>query len=206
MYRHRYVCKYVPTYICICLFLKAYVHVYVYTYLCNICISFMYNFVSAEQKATRFLVQCKYSVALREFGYIYCWLNVKRHHYSITTEYINDVFTLNKNIDKFNLPHIWDRSLLNTPGLTLKIHVPAVENANSSQPNILTQLNQSNIPTQLGQPNSPMQIFTGSEHAHGTYWNPYKVQHFSFPRPEEVQLLAGWKLSSTTNVLFQRRI
>ena len=27
--------------------------------------------------------------------------------------------TLNRNIGKFNLPHIWDRVLLNTPGLTL---------------------------------------------------------------------------------------
>ena len=28
--------------------------------------------------------------------------------------------TLNRNIGNFNLPHIWDRVLLNTPGLTLK--------------------------------------------------------------------------------------
>ena len=28
--------------------------------------------------------------------------------------------TLNRNIGKFNLPHIWDRVLLNTSGLTLK--------------------------------------------------------------------------------------
>ena len=31
--------------------------------------------------------------------------------------------TLNRNIGKFNLPHISDRVLLNTPGLTLKSHV-----------------------------------------------------------------------------------
>ena len=31
--------------------------------------------------------------------------------------------TLNRNIGKFNLPHIWDRVLLNTPSLTLKRHV-----------------------------------------------------------------------------------
>ena len=30
--------------------------------------------------------------------------------------------TLNRNIGKFNLPHIWDRVLLNTPGLNLKRH------------------------------------------------------------------------------------
>ena len=28
--------------------------------------------------------------------------------------------TLNNNISKFNLPHIWDRVLLNMPGLNLK--------------------------------------------------------------------------------------
>ena len=27
--------------------------------------------------------------------------------------------TLNKNIGKFNLPHIWDRLLINTPSLKL---------------------------------------------------------------------------------------
>ena len=27
--------------------------------------------------------------------------------------------TLNNNIGKFNLPHIWDRVLINTPGLKL---------------------------------------------------------------------------------------
>ena len=31
--------------------------------------------------------------------------------------------TLNRNIGKFNLPHIWDRVLLNTPGLNLERHV-----------------------------------------------------------------------------------
>ena len=31
--------------------------------------------------------------------------------------------TLNNNIGKFNLPHIWDRVLLNTPGLNLKRQV-----------------------------------------------------------------------------------
>ena len=115
--------------------------------------------------------------------------------------------TLNKNIGKFNLPHIWDRVLLNTPGLTLKKQVPSVGNTNSSQPNISTHLNQPNIPTQLGLPNSPMQFFTGSEHAHRTSWNPYKVQHFS--SPSDLMKSSCWldeSLSSTTNVLFQRRI
>ena len=30
--------------------------------------------------------------------------------------------TLNRNTGNFNLPHIWDRVLLNTPGITLKRH------------------------------------------------------------------------------------
>ena len=40
--------------------------------------------------------------------------------------------TLNRNIGKFNLPHIWDRVLLNTPGVTLKRHAQAVGQANSN--------------------------------------------------------------------------
>ena len=71
--------------------------------------------------------------------------------------------TLNRNIGKFNLPHIWDRVLLNTPGLTLKRHVQAVGHANSNP--LLTQ---PNLPTHLGQTNTPTQFFTGSEHAHRT--------------------------------------
>ena len=42
--------------------------------------------------------------------------------------------TLYRNIGKFNLPHIWDRVLLNTPGLTLKRHAQAVGHANSNSP------------------------------------------------------------------------
>ena len=76
--------------------------------------------------------------------------------------------TLNKNIGKFNLPHIWDRVLLNTPGLTLKRHAQPVGLINSSQHNAPIQLNKPNLPTHLGQLNSPMQFFTGSEHAHRT--------------------------------------
>ena len=42
--------------------------------------------------------------------------------------------TLNRNIGKFNLLHIWDRVLLNTPGLTLKRYIQAVGHANSNTP------------------------------------------------------------------------
>ena len=44
--------------------------------------------------------------------------------------------TLNRNIAKFNLPHIWDRVLLETPGLNLKRHANAVVHVNSNNSNI----------------------------------------------------------------------
>ena len=43
--------------------------------------------------------------------------------------------TLNRNIGKFNLPHIWERVLLKTPGLNLKRHAHTVEHANSNNSN-----------------------------------------------------------------------
>ena len=43
--------------------------------------------------------------------------------------------TLNKNMGKFNLPHIWDRVLLKTPGLNLKRHEHAVGHVNSNNSN-----------------------------------------------------------------------
>ena len=43
--------------------------------------------------------------------------------------------TLNRNIGKFNLPHIWDRVLLKTPGLDLRRHVQAVGHVNSNNSN-----------------------------------------------------------------------
>ena len=42
--------------------------------------------------------------------------------------------TLNRNIGKFNLPHIQDRVLLNTAGLNLKRHAQAVGHAKSNTP------------------------------------------------------------------------
>ena len=59
--------------------------------------------------------------------------------------------TLNRNIGKFNLHHIWDRVLLNTPGLKIKRHAQDIGHDQSTQPN------------------TPMQFFTGSmEHAQRT--------------------------------------
>ena len=48
--------------------------------------------------------------------------------------------TLNRNIGKFNLLHIWDRVLLKTPGVNLKRHVHATWHASSNNSN------NSNIP------------------------------------------------------------
>ena len=59
--------------------------------------------------------------------------------------------TLNRNTGKFNLHHIWDRVLLNTPGFKIKRHEQHIGHAQSTQPN------------------TPMHIFTGSmEHAQRT--------------------------------------
>ena len=59
--------------------------------------------------------------------------------------------TVNRNIGKFNLHHIWDRVLLNTHGLKIKRHAQDIGYAQSTQPYI------------------PMQFFTGSmEHAQRT--------------------------------------
>ena len=44
--------------------------------------------------------------------------------------------TLNRITGKFNLPNIWDRVLLKTPGLNLKRHVQAVGQVNSNNFNI----------------------------------------------------------------------
>ena len=56
--------------------------------------------------------------------------------------------TLNRNIGKFNLHHIWDRVFLNTPGLKINKKLCARHEAcsKSTQPNTPTPLNQ---PTNL---------------------------------------------------------
>ena len=56
---------------------------------------------------------------------------------------------LNRNIGKFNLHHICDRVLLNTPGLKMKWYAWAIGHAPSTQPNTPTPLNQPNTPTTL---------------------------------------------------------
>ena len=59
--------------------------------------------------------------------------------------------SLNKNIGNFNLPHIWDRVLLNTPGSYLKKECAGCwANSNTSL------LNQPNLCTHLDLPKSPI--------------------------------------------------
>ena len=70
--------------------------------------------------------------------------------------------TLNRNIGKFNLHHIWDSILLNAPGLKIKGHAQAIGHAQNTQPNSPTLLNQPNTLIPLSQPNTHVQFFTGS--------------------------------------------
>ena len=53
--------------------------------------------------------------------------------------------TLNRNKGKFNLPHIWDRVLFNTPGLNLKRHAHAVGHVISNNSNTTYDSNIYNI-------------------------------------------------------------
>ena len=72
--------------------------------------------------------------------------------------------TLNRDIGKFNLPHIWDRVLLNTPGLNFKRHVQAVGHANSNTP----ISNHPNFPPKTNNANFPSHLLKGSENVHRT--------------------------------------
>ena len=47
--------------------------------------------------------------------------------------------TLNRKIGKFNLPYIWDRVLLNMPGLNLKRHVQVFGHVNGNNSNTTIQ-------------------------------------------------------------------
>ena len=102
---------------------------------------------------------------------------------------------LNRNIGKYNLHHIWDRVLLNTPGLKIKRHMQGIGHAQNNQPNTHTS---------LSQPNTPMQFFTGSmEHAQRTPLSEHVleplrtyVRHWiSFlPQTWWSASVVGWKL------------
>ena len=87
---------------------------------------------------------------------------------------------------KFNLPHIWDRVLLNTPGLNLKRHAKAVGHANSNTP----LSNQPNFPPKINDANYPSQVLSMHIEPPRTYIS-YNFQ-FSL-KPDEVHS-SGWKL------------
>ena len=74
--------------------------------------------------------------------------------------------TLNRIIGKFNLPHIWNRVLLNTPGPNLKRHAQTVGHVNSNNSN--TPSNNLNFPPSLNNAQFPSHLLKGSEHAHRT--------------------------------------
>ena len=63
---------------------------------------------------------------------------IGREGHSLTRNIKESIFIrvnnpkLNRNIGKFNLPHIWDRVLLKTPGLNLNRHVHTVGHVNSN--------------------------------------------------------------------------
>ena len=110
--------------------------------------------------------------------------------------------TLNRNIGKFNLPHILDRVLFNTPGFTLKMHVQAVGHANSNT----SYLTQPNLPTYLGQPTSPTQFLQVLSMLIEPLRTHIRCSFFSSPSDLMKSTLVDESLLSTTNVLFQRRI
>ena len=120
--------------------------------------------------------------------------------------------TLNRNIGRFNLHHIWNGVLLNTPGLTIKGHAQAIGHAESTQPNTSTSLKH---PHNIKLIQLPHAVFTGtmedaqrtpsSEHVHRTSYNIYKVLNFISPS-DLMKSSCGWMKASliSTNVLFQR--
>ena len=105
------------------------------------------------------------------------------------------------NIGKFNLPHIWDRVLLNTPDLNLKRHVQEVGHVNSHTPYKIIPTS----PLNLNNANFPSHLITGSDHVHRTSYNLYKLQFFSSPSDLMKSTVVDESLSiTTTRVLFKR--
>ena len=111
---------------------------------------------------------------------------------------------LNRIIGKFNLHHIWDRVLLNTPSLKIKGHVQAVGHAQSTQPNTSKPLNNPTPPCNFSQvlwnmlrehPCLSMCIEL-LKHIQGT------ELHFSL-RHDEVQLWLDENSLTTTNYCFR---
>ena len=75
--------------------------------------------------------------------------------------------TLSRNIGKFKLPHIWDRVLLNTPGLNLKRQAQVIGHVNSNNSNISYQIIPTSPPS-LNNAHFPSHLLTGSEHVYRT--------------------------------------
>ena len=76
--------------------------------------------------------------------------------------------TLNNKIGKFNLPHMWDRVLLNMPGLNLKRHVQTNGYVNNNNYSNTLPSNNPNCPQSFNNVHFPSHILGGSEHVHRT--------------------------------------
>ena len=59
--------------------------------------------------------------------------------------------SLNRNRGKYNLHHIWERVLLNTPDIKIKRHAQDIGHAQNAQPNSPTPLSQPNTPCNFSQ-------------------------------------------------------
>ena len=76
--------------------------------------------------------------------------------------------TLNNKIGKFNLPHIWDRVLLNTPGLNLKRHAQTNGHVNNNNYSNTSLLITPIAPKVLIMSTSISHLLGGSEHVYRT--------------------------------------
>ena len=91
---------------------------------------------------------------------------IRREEHGIARNIKESIFirvnnpTLNRSIGKFNLPHIWDRVLLNTPGLNFKRQL--------GMPIPTSPIKSSQLPPKFKLCQLPSHLLTGSEHVHRT--------------------------------------
>ena len=100
---------------------------------------------------------------------------IEREGHNLTKNIKESIFirvnnpTLNNNIGKFNLPQIWDRVLLNMPGLNLKMYSPTNRHVNNNNNYSNTPLsNNPNCSQSFNNAHFPSHLLDGSEHVHRT--------------------------------------
>ena len=105
--------------------------------------------------------------------------------------------TLNRNIDKFNLHHIWDRILPNTPGLQIRRRVQNIGHAQSTQPN--TPCIFSQVLWSMLREHPYLSMHIEPPRTYIRHWISVLPQTWWSPA-------VGWMKASliSTNVLFQR--